>query len=83
MLFRSGQLGSKCFVQLLPESRSELGASIRHNFARDSMQANNLSNVKISKMVSTISGPDRNKVSNFGESVHDNPYRIISSAGPR
>ena len=66
-------------MQLLPEPRGELSATVRNNPLRNSMQTNNPRNIKIGKLISSVGGPYWDKVSNLGESVHYNPDSIVTT----
>ena len=47
------------------------------------MKANYLRDIEIGKLISMMSRPDGNEMIHFRESVHNNPYSIVSSVRSR
>jgi hypothetical protein len=63
---------------LFPEAGNELCPSIRNDGVRDTMQSNNLIKIDFGILLGRISGMHRKKVSNFGKSINNYPYGVMS-----
>ena len=68
-------------MKFLPESRGELGSSIRHGCFGNPMKTNDTRHVFVSQLVGSVGSADRNKVCNFGQPVNNNPNGIMPSVG--
>jgi hypothetical protein len=75
------QLGIQTHMQLPPETRSELSTSIWHYLLWYTTQTHNPGHVQLCKLSSCIHGFHRNEVSYLGQTIHNDPNRIITISG--
>jgi hypothetical protein len=65
-------------MQAVPESRSELGTSVRDNHFGNSMEANYTGKIKLSQTSSIEDSLDGYEVSYRGEAVYNNPNGTVT-----
>jgi hypothetical protein len=66
-------MSAKILMQALPEISRELRSSIRNDGFGHTMETYHLLKINISIVVRVVGRLDRNKVSGFGQMIHDNP----------
>ena len=66
-----------------PESGGNQRSSVGSDGSGYSMQTNDSGHIQLCKFVCSVSGDDRDEVSNLGEGVHYNPDGIFASLSPR
>jgi hypothetical protein len=77
------QLGIQGFMQPLPELRSKLSASIRHNLLRHSIQTNYPWHIQLCQLWSRVGHLDMYKVGYHGQSIDNYPDGTIPWLSPR
>jgi hypothetical protein len=69
-------------MQFFPKLQSELSTYVGHDLLRYTMKTNDSRNVQLCQLRSGIRCLDGYEMGNLGQSVYDNPDRIISFLSP-
>jgi hypothetical protein len=68
-------------MKLIPKFGGELGASVRHDLLWYSVEAYYLGHVQFCQFSSGICRLDGYKMGDFGQSIYNDPNRVIPSLG--
>src|SRR4051812_17275608 len=76
-----GEMSSHSMLEASPKSRGENATTIRIDYQRNTVKRHNSRDVQVCQLTSSYRLADWKEVSNFGKSINDHEYGIISFLG--